>query len=77
MLGVHLLILPLQLVTQYHKLIYKEQQVKKTLQTTLFYIFENFMQQVARAESLTSSDFGITTGGNIAAFIMSILNEAL
>ncbi len=51
--------------------------MKKTLQTTLFYIFENFMQQVARAESLTSSDFGITTGGNIAAFIMSILNEAL
>ena len=28
----------------------------------MFYTFEHFMQQVARAESLTSSDFGITTG---------------
>ena len=35
---------------------------KNTLQTTMFYTFEHFMQQVARAESLTSSDFGITTG---------------
>ena len=35
---------------------------KNTLQTTMFYTYEHFMQQVARAESLTSSDFGITTG---------------
>ncbi len=28
----------------------------------MFYTFEHFMQQVSRAESLTSSDFGITTG---------------
>jgi hypothetical protein len=28
----------------------------------MFYTFEHFMQQVAQAESLTSSDFGITTG---------------
>ena len=35
---------------------------KNTLNTTLFYTFEHFMQQVARAESLTSSDFGITCG---------------
>lgn len=35
---------------------------KNTLQTTMFYTFEHFMQQVSRAESLTSSDFGITTG---------------
>ena len=34
---------------------------KNTLQTTMFYTYEHFMQQVARAESLTSSDFGITT----------------
>jgi hypothetical protein len=35
---------------------------KNVLQTTMFYTYEHFMQQVARAESLTSSDFGITTG---------------
>jgi len=35
---------------------------KNVLQTTMFYTFEHFMQQVSRAESLTSSDFGITTG---------------
>jgi hypothetical protein len=28
----------------------------------MFYTYEHFMQQVSRAESLTSSDFGITTG---------------
>jgi hypothetical protein len=35
---------------------------KNVLQTTMFYTYEHFMQQVANAESLTSSDFGITTG---------------
>jgi hypothetical protein len=29
--------------------------------TTLFYVFEHLMKQVARADSLTSPDFGITT----------------
>jgi hypothetical protein len=32
------------------------------LQTTLYYTFENFLEQVALAESLTSSDFGVGTG---------------
>jgi hypothetical protein len=32
------------------------------LQSTLYYTFENFMEQVALAESLTSSDMGIGTG---------------
>ena len=56
---------------------------KNTLQTTMFYTFEHFIQQVARAESLTSSDFGVTTGlfgqnwWEYNSFIMLILNEAL
>ena len=32
------------------------------LQTTLYYTFENFLEQVAIAESLTSTDLGIGTG---------------
>ena len=32
------------------------------LQSTLYYTFENFLEQVTQAEQLTSSDFGITTG---------------
>ena len=32
------------------------------LQSTLGYTYENFVEQVALAESLTSSDFGITCG---------------
>ena len=35
---------------------------KNILQSTLFYTYEHFLQQVARAESLTSADFGVTTG---------------
>jgi len=32
------------------------------LQSTLYYTFENFVEQVHLAEALTSSDFGVTTG---------------
>ena len=32
------------------------------LQSTLYYTFENFLEQVALAESLTSTDLGIGTG---------------
>lgn len=32
------------------------------LQSTLYYTFENFMEQINLAEALTSSDFGVTTG---------------
>ena len=32
------------------------------LQSTLYYTFENFVEQISLAEQLTSSDFGITTG---------------
>ena len=32
------------------------------LQSTLYYTFENFVEQITLAEQLTSSDFGITTG---------------
>jgi hypothetical protein len=32
------------------------------LQSTLFYIYENFLEQVNMAEQLTSSDFGVSTG---------------
>jgi hypothetical protein len=32
------------------------------LQSTLYYTFENFIEQISLAEQLTSSDFGITTG---------------
>ncbi len=35
---------------------------KIIIRTTLFYTFEHFMQQVAQAKSLTSTDFGRTTG---------------
>ena len=32
------------------------------LQSTLFYTYEHFLQQVNLAEQLTSSDFGVATG---------------
>ena len=32
------------------------------LQSTLFYTYENFLEQVNLAEQLTSSDFGVSTG---------------
>ena len=32
------------------------------LQSTLFYTYENFLEQVNMAEQLTSSDFGVSTG---------------
>ena len=47
---------------------------KNVLQTTMFYTFEHFMQQVARAESLTSSEllpvYSVKPGGNITVSIM-------
>ena len=35
---------------------------KNILQSTLFYTFENFLEQVNLAEQLTSADFGVSTG---------------
>ena len=35
---------------------------KNMLQSTLFYTFENFLEQVNLAEQLTSADFGVSTG---------------
>jgi hypothetical protein len=35
---------------------------QNVLQSTLFYTFENFMEQVNLAEQLTSADFGVSTG---------------
>ena len=32
------------------------------LQSNLFYTYENFIEQVNLAESMTSSDFGVSTG---------------
>ena len=32
------------------------------LHSTLFYTYENFLEQVNLAEQLTSSDFGVSTG---------------
>ncbi len=61
--GDRLLILPRQLVILYHITNLRVTVGdKNVLQTTMFYTFEHFMQQVSRAESLTSSYFGITTG---------------